>query len=293
VQEEIAGRKIPVIIRAAGEGSNWVLQAETQDLVLSNGDWRIFPRSFRSDVDAIWYHEHLPEMGSVPTRGELARLEARTLEIRGRDGEKRTFFVCAPDYLCPEETAGIMEFSQDGRTFHPLPQPSFETFQRYRPLRIRDGYRREVAQIRQEIGPFQLVGDRVWFGVTYYDGEGITGVGGLGNFHIPTRKFRVHYYHEIADWSASAILVERDAIWLGLLRRPEGALRPGGLVRFDRKTGTFAKFNIPAVINTIARAGDGAYFGTSAGIFALVGGEVLQWEFEPDESGKYKFKLER
>lgn len=290
VIEEIAGGEIPLIVQARREKAQLVLQSEAQEFVLSDDAWTTKSRPFRPDVDGAWYAAHIPEFGPVPTRAELARMEDRTLETQTRDEGKLKFFVCAPDYLCPEANAGIVEFSESRRAFHPLPQPTFDTFERYRPRRTRDGYTRQNTQIREEVGPIQLVGDRIWFGGTFYDGEGITGVGGFGHFHMPTRKFRFHHYHEIADWSASAMLVEQDAIWLGLVRRPEGDLYPGGLVRFDRKTGTFVKFDVPAVINKIVRAEEAIYLGTSARIFGLVGGEIIQWEFEPDVNGKYAFK---
>jgi len=43
----------------------------------------------------------------------------------------------------------------------------------------------------------------------------------------------------MADWSTTAILVDEDAVWIGLADRLEGADRSGGLLRYDRKSGGY------------------------------------------------------
>src|SRR5262245_13695439 len=40
----------------------------------------------------------------------------------------------------------------------------------------------------QKFNP-ELSGNRLWFGVTFYDGEGITGVGGIGTFDLSTGQY--------------------------------------------------------------------------------------------------------
>jgi len=189
-----------------------------------------------------------------------------------------------------EAISGVYEIRAGDSQFHALPQPDYDTFQRYRPVRTTHGYTRENTTIAEGIGPFQLVGDKGWFGMSFYDGEGMSGVGGLGHFDISTKQFEVHYYPEIADWSASAIFVEDRYIWLGLLRRPEGAPFPGGLARFDRQQGTFRIIEIPAIVNKILRVGEVLYLATSEGIYFIRGEKLTQLDFVLDVKGGYSLE---
>ena len=121
------------------------------------------------------------------------------------------------------------------RTFA-VPKSSTEDFRAARPEAAGRFFSIEGLDFNETIGPAQLFEDRLWFGITFYDGEGATGVGGFGWFDPASEKLEVIRPPEMADWSASAILVEEDAVWLGLMRRPEGAEYSGGLIRWDRST---------------------------------------------------------
>jgi hypothetical protein len=111
----------------------------------------------------------------------------------------------------PAHEAGVYITSQSGRQqfFHvPVPMPV-----RYHDSRPSS---QTPEQIENDIGPFALDGTRLWFGNTFYDGEGISGVGAIGSFDTITRQFEMRYLPEIAPWSASALLVEGPDIWVGL-----------------------------------------------------------------------------
>ncbi len=149
-----------------------------------------------------------------------------------------------------------------------LPQPDWETFRKLRPGRVSDGYTQD-AKFHQEVGPFQQVADRVWFGVTFYDGEGTTGVGGLGWFDTVNRSVQMRYLPELADWSASAILADQDEVWLGLVRHPEGADMPGGLARVRLSDWSVRVYTLPQVVHVIRRVDDLLYIGTSDGVYRL------------------------
>jgi hypothetical protein len=113
-----------------------------------------------------------------------------------------------------------------------LPQSTYDQFAQARPQRVRDGYSR-ASTIDERVGGHQVVGDRIWFGKAFYDGEGTTGVGGLGYFDTRSKQFTIFSIPELADWSVSALYVEDDAVWAGLVNHPEGAGRSGGLIRYD------------------------------------------------------------
>jgi hypothetical protein len=95
-------------------------------------------------------------------------------------------------------------------------------------------------------------------------------------------------YAEIADWSATALLVENDNLWVGLARRPEGAVMPGGLARIDRRSGKVTKFDVAAIIHRIVRWNRSIYMGTSEGIFVLSEGKLNHLSVAPDLNGRYR-----
>lgn len=113
---------------------------------------------------------------------------------------------------------------------------------------------------RQEvIGPYQVEGSRLWFGNSYYDGEGATGVGAFGHFDMEARQYRVYSYPEIAHWEISALLVEPDAVWLALDHSGEDiSTSAGGLVRWDRNDHRIRHYYLEFVIERIQRDAIGA-----------------------------------
>jgi peptidyl-prolyl cis-trans isomerase A (cyclophilin A) len=137
-------------------------------------------------------------------------------------------------------------------------------------------------EIKEEIGPRQTVGGLVFFAKTFYDGEGMSGVGDIGTFDPSTKKFEFFHVPEMASWSGSAILVTPEAIWVGRKRLPEGAEYGGGLLRFDRATKQVRVYPIPSVIRELLAVGDRVYAGTAdRGVFILNGEQMQQVEFVP------------
>lgn len=161
------------------------------------------------------------------------------------------------------------------------------------PVPILDFYRQALphkqppGEIESDIGPFVQGGDTIWFATTFYDGEGISGIGAIGSFDIAARKYQMRYLPQIAPWSGSAIMLDGDDLWIGLKRRPEGADIGGGMLRFNIRTGAVQAFAIPDVIFSIDRAADAVYCGSSHGLYLVRGGQVTQLRFEPNESGQF------
>ena len=48
-----------------------------------------------------------------------------------------------------------------------------------------------AATFDERIGPWQLTEGTLWFGKTFYDGEGHTGVGGFGYFDAARKAYRL------------------------------------------------------------------------------------------------------
>ena len=85
---------------------------------------------------------------------------------------------------------GVAERVGDEYKLYELPKSTYEEFARARPGRVKNGYRPDVTACEEVIGPYQIVGNRFWFGKTFYDGEGVTGIGGFGYFDPEERKVR-------------------------------------------------------------------------------------------------------
>ena len=63
------------------------------------------------------------------------------------------------------------------------------------------------------------------------------GIGGFGYFDMDRHTWTLHSPPEVSPWSVSALLLNPNAVWLGLSRgSDEGFRESGGIVRWDRKT---------------------------------------------------------
>ncbi|HYI97417.1 MAG TPA: hypothetical protein VEX68_28020 [Bryobacteraceae bacterium] len=186
---------------------------------------------------------------------------------------------------------GIAVVDRKGRKqFSPVPIPSRELYKKLRPEVRVISYAADSlpGSIENEIGPYAFDGERVWFANTFYDGEGMSGVGAIGSFDVTTRKYEMRYLPEIARWSASALRLESGNLWIGIMRRPEGAEYGTGVLRFDTKTGATRTFPIKDYVVSIERLGDALYFGTSHSVYAidLATDAVSHIRVEPGRSGK-------
>lgn len=137
-----------------------------------------------------------------------------------------------------------------------------------------------------DIGPAAFDRDKLWFANTFYDGEGTSGVGAIGTFHVATRKYEMRYLPEIARWSGSALLHDGDDLWIGLSRRPEGATYGGGLLRYNTQTGAVRTYPVTDLISFIDRVQDALYLGTSHGVYMLREDKLTQLRFEPDADSR-------
>jgi hypothetical protein len=166
-----------------------------------------------------------------------------------------------------------------------MPVSTIGEFEKARPERIKHGF--GAFQIAEKIGPYQRVGNRIWVGKTFYDGEGSTGVGDIGSFDLATQNWEFLHIHEMADWSTSAILVEPDVIWVGRVLDGEGAGSSGGLLRYERTTRKASIIPLADIIVKIVRVGKRLYCGTSGG-FAIVDlDRAKRYEFTPQMDGTY------
>ena len=170
---------------------------------------------------------------------------------------------------------------------HPMPSSTYADFARLRPGRVENGYGPESA-IGETPGPFQVDSSRIWFGKTFYDGEGESGVGGVGYFDKAKSTYTFLNIPEMAPWSVSALLVDDQILWIGLVGHPEGADYSGGLLRHDLKTGNTRRIPIGEVIQRIKAWNGRIYVATGGGASVIEGdGIVSRFMVEPDLNGEY------
>ncbi len=162
-----------------------------------------------------------------------------------------------------EEPPVIVESTQQGEKEYAFPTSDREKFERLRPHEAAKPY--GAGYIGDEIGPHQIFQDRVWFGKTFYGGEGHTGVGGFGFFDPDPKEYTLFEPPEAVDWAVSALLVEDDAVWLGLMHRGEWGNHSGGLLRWDRRTRQAQNFEEKSIIRAIVRCGEQLCLGEEDG----------------------------
>jgi hypothetical protein len=201
------------------------------------------------------------------------------IEVRAPSGEVAQIQNTTPPGQS-HRASTIFVGSGRSRQSYPAPIPTLDFYRQMLPQKQPPG------EMESDIGPFVQSGETIWFATTFYDSEGTSGIGAIGSFDMASREYKVRYLPEIAPWSGSAILLDGDELWIGLMRRPEGADIAAGLLRYNIRTGAVQTFTIPDYIHTIDRAGDALYCGTSHGLYVVRGATITQLRFEPDAAGK-------
>lgn len=167
----------------------------------------------------------------------------------------------------------------------PLSQSTYDEFATARPRKVKDVYVRAHIQIAEAIGPWQLAEGTLWFAKSFYDEEGYAGVGGFGYVDTVERRYRIYAPPELVNWSASAILVEPDAVWIGLVQNGEWGSTSGGLLRFDRRTEKAELIPMRDIVAGIARLGDRLVMATSFGLAVLEGGSIRRYFVDRTSTG--------
>jgi len=169
---------------------------------------------------------------------------------------------------------------------YPMPPSTYGEFARARPGRVEDGYGPD-SEIGELPGPLLIDGSRIWIGKTFYDGEGISGVGGVGYYDTLTSAYMFLKIPELVPWSVSSLLLEGQTLWIGLVSHPEGADYGGGLLHYDLRTGTTMKYPVEEVILRIIKWNGRTYLATTGGVSVIEGERVTRrYLVEPALDGK-------
>ncbi len=169
-----------------------------------------------------------------------------------------------------------------------LPRTTYDKFAAARPQRVKDGYVRGSTQIEEAIGPWQREDGGIWFGKTFYDGEGSTGVGGFGYFGGKETKLRLFEPPEIADWSVSALDVTPDAVWLALVNNGEWGGSSGGLLRYDRRSGVVQRVPLPDITVRLNHVKGTIVAATDNGIALVEGARATRFFVDQTTDGRLR-----
>lgn len=196
-------------------------------------------------------------------KGLVATNGARTVRVIVEPGGEPTFRIQAAPHQ--EERRWVADFTQPAG-LPPLPQSGYDGFAHARPERVKDGYVRGSTMLEETVGPHVEAEGLLWFGKSFYDGEGHTGVGGFGYYDRTARRYTLFAPVDLAKWSASAIAVTPEAVWVGLVHNGEWGPAGGGLLRYDRASGTVRRFASPDIPRRITVEGGRVMAATDFGI---------------------------
>lgn len=160
----------------------------------------------------------------------------------------------------------------------PVPQSLSQNAKARADLKAQGATEREI-DIGERAGAFVAEDGGYWFGKSFYDAEGDTGRGDIG-FITKDGRYSMLGIPALRRWSVSALSVERDAIWAGMVHRGESGVSGSGVLRYDRATKRTTTYRTPGVIHSIARTSDRIFIGTSQGPYMLSDGTVtrLLWK---------------
>lgn len=267
VLNTIQNEAIETIIDIQKVEDKLLLVGDKYDYILSGGAWK-----------------------KTKSTTSLAKKTNMEIELDGKRHSLATGRKVFPTDKAGEAIAreGISDRQGTTEEFFVLPQPTYEQFRQFRSSRVDDGYTEEDTKLESEIGPAKLEGTRVWFGLKFYDGEGTSGIGGIGSFDVMSKKLEVTYPKGIADSSVYSIFVEPKSIWVGLGVQPEGDAYGTGIARIDRKDNSVVRYKVTGLVNTIARVGKSIYAGSSEGV-TVIGddGSIEHILFSINKDGGY------
>lgn len=145
-----------------------------------------------------------------------------------------------------EPKSGLVIVERKGKEkFYGLPRTNPKDFYSFRPTHPRNDF---LPTIDEKIGVSQRLGDQIWFGISYYEGEGFDGVGGVGYFDLLTRKYHIFRPPILRNWSVKVMHIEWPFMWLSTQGNYELSRSPGtGLLMIDLRTLSSKKPNISRI----------------------------------------------
>ncbi len=93
----------------------------------------------------------------------------------------------------------------------------------------------EHLELHPSIGACHQVDGVIWFGISFYEGEGSDGMGGVGRYDLATKQLEVSRPQELRDASVGHLVHDGEALWIATHGRYECVGHPpvSGLLRYD------------------------------------------------------------
>ncbi len=89
--------------------------------------------------------------------------------------------------------------------------------------------------LEQSIGACHQTGNVIWFGISFYEGEGSVAVGGIGRYDLKTKQLKIRRPKELRDVSVNHLAYDGKTVWLTTHLSSEYGYYPalGGLISYD------------------------------------------------------------
>ncbi|MCP4642427.1 MAG: hypothetical protein GY851_18425 [bacterium] len=290
---EIDGREVPYLTRACDSDARGVaFEGRKARCELRDGQWSVTRLAPERDQ---------PDVGSFTVPNAFARTTEVTVSesflspLIGVKGVRLLVVGEAPyaPRFGSELHGGIGVAEGSECSYYPVPIPEYSLFEKLRQDAIKGASEGYKFYMVNGVGGYEIVGDEVVFGTSFYDGEGEGGVGAIGWFNVKDRSYRFKYPQALSRWSTSVLLTDGPYLWLGLYDRPEGAFNPGGLLRYDTRDGSTTVYDVPYVIVSIVKNGDDLLMATQDGLYILSGGRILRANYTVTSEGKGATYLDR
>jgi hypothetical protein len=128
--------------------------------------------------------------------------------------------------------------------------------------------------IDQDYGACARSDGSIWFGISYYDGEGSTGMGGIGHHDPKTGKTEIRRPEVLRGSSITQLSYDGEYLWLGTAGNYECTGTPPtlGLVRYHWKTDRALTFldgddgPCGLLVNGFVQLGDDLWIATDLGL---------------------------
>lgn len=139
------------------------------------------------------------------------------------------------------------------------------------------------------IGPWALDGNRLWFGKTFYSGEGGEGTGGIGYFDATTKRFElIALPASVTPSAVTAILVQPDAVWVALALHWEYSTQGRGVLRYDRRAHTMTHFDIGGIGQSFVAFRDRIALIVENGVVFIRDGQITGFIVDQTTDGRLR-----